>query len=85
MSLTAEQLADECAKFVASEFGQQAMTAFGLMYNGLHQEAENAVTSEEKAFKVERAAGLKEAISWFQTRAQMSEQGTLRTKEPEQP
>ncbi len=71
-----ERLIAEAAKgFLDTDFGRHFITQLSLIYNGLHQDAEQATTSEAKAFKVERAAGLKMAIDYLNERAMRIDRG----------
>lgn len=62
---TDKQIAEMASQFVASEFGQYYLTMLSTEYNGWHQEAEGDLSVEQKALKVERAAGLRFAIDWL--------------------
>jgi hypothetical protein len=63
---TAKQIAEMASEFVESEFGQMYLNALNLSYNGLHQAAESEeLTAERKGLKIERAAGVKLAITWL--------------------
>lgn len=77
-----KELAEACADFVKSEFGEFLMFQLGLQYNGLHQSAEASdLTVEQKAMKIERAAGLKLAMDFVTSRAELHKQGYHREAE----
>jgi len=66
---TERQVAEAADAFAKSEFGERFLSALSLQYNGWHQDAESEqLTSEQKAMKVERAAGVKWAIDYVTTR-----------------
>lgn len=66
---TPKQEAEMATAFLETPFGQHYITELGLIYNGLHQDAERGDLSfEQKALKVERAAGVRQAIDWLKGR-----------------
>lgn len=73
---TAKQVAEMASEFLKTPFGEMFIAAASLQYNGLHHEAEDqTATCEQKAFKVERAAGVKWAIDYLTQRAELLKQG----------
>ena len=63
-------ISEQAKAFLASPFGKQYIAALGMQYNGLHQDAEREdLSPSQKAMKVERAAGVKFAISYLEERA----------------
>lgn len=72
-----ERLAQLKADFLHTELGEWLIPHLAELYNGIHHEAEAAVTAETKAFKVERAAGLRQVIDILTTDAAMYEKHLL--------
>jgi hypothetical protein len=70
-----ERVAKLYATGIKSEFGQRHLTWLTLLYNQLHQEAEGDLTAEQKAFRVERAAGVKQVIDYLMTQQELIESG----------
>ena len=65
-TFTDKQLSELANEFVESPFGKHYLAQLALVYNALHQEAEREeLTTEQKAMKVERAAGLRVAIDYM--------------------
>lgn len=73
--MTDPKLITEAAKqFSDSEFGKHYIAQLSIIYNGLHQEAEGNLSIEQKAMKIERAAGLKIALDFISERVALFEQ-----------
>ena len=80
-NLDAKRLAEAIKDFTASDLGQDYLTALGLQYNGLHHAAESEDLSiEQKAMKIERAAGVKWAIDYLTSRETLLDQGYYKKK-----
>lgn len=74
--LEGELLAKAISKFLSTELGEQFLTTLSLHYNDLHHQAEDvALTAEQKAMKVERAAGVKWCIDYLTQRQKNLEDG----------
>lgn len=73
--MTDPKLIAEAAKaFSETDFGKHYIAQLSVIYNGLHQDAEGNLSVEQKALKVERAAGLKIAIDFIAERVAMFDQ-----------
>lgn len=68
-----EKQARLTAKALDTEFGQKHLEWLSLLYNALHQEAEGDLSAEQKAFRIERAAGVKQVIDHLMTQKQLIE------------
>lgn len=67
--------------FMLSDIGLSFMRSLNTKYNDLHHKAElESMTAEQKAFYVERAAGIKFAIDWMANRNQQHESGYFEKK-----
>jgi hypothetical protein len=74
--IEAKRLAEELQAFLATPLGKHILQAFSLRYNTLHQAAEDEwLTAEQKGLKVERAAGVKWAITYLTSRPQLLSEG----------
>lgn len=72
----AEAHAKEMSRFMRSALGQRLLSHLSVRYNALHQEAEQTnLNSEQKAFLIERAAGLKLVIDDLQSPGALLEAG----------
>lgn len=60
--LDVERLAEMAAEFLETPYGKYAIAKLAELYNQLHHDAEAAESVDVKAFKVERAAGLRLAM-----------------------
>lgn len=70
------QTVEDVHAFILSDLGKQFMAAMASKYNDFHHKAElETMTAEQKAFYVERAAGVKYAIDWMANRNQQYESG----------
>lgn len=84
--LTPKQIAEMASSFVESDFGQYYLTQMNLHYNALHQASESEDLSlAHKAYKVERAAGLKFAISWLTGKDSLLKSGYYDEKRGQEP
>lgn len=71
-----QKTAEDVHAFMLSDLGKQYMQSLSAKYNEMHHKAElETMTAEQKAFYVERAAGIKFAIDWFVNRNQQHESG----------
>lgn len=71
VKLGPQQIAELADAFLESDFGKHYIQQLQLNYNTLHHEAESQnATAEQKAFLVERAAGVKFAIDYLFLRRQ---------------
>lgn len=74
--LDGKDLALRIKDFIETDLGEQYLTSLSLQYNVLHQRAEaEGLSMEQKAFLVERAAGLKTAITYLTSRAEQLDKG----------
>jgi hypothetical protein len=71
----AVEIAEDIYGFMHSSTGKHLIKTFTDEYHTLHRKAEQATTMESKAMLVERAAGVKYAIDWFQERKTNYESG----------
>jgi hypothetical protein len=72
-------LAEKLTAFMDSDTGLALLTAMNNEYNQLHHKAEDFTLSmEHKAYKVERAAGIKWCIDWMMTRKANLERGAYK-------
>lgn len=79
----AQKMSEDVHAFMLSDLGIYFMQSLSTKYNDLHHKAElETMTAEQKAFYVERAAGLKFAIDWVANRNQQHESGYFDKKEP---
>lgn len=80
--LSLKEQAQQAKQFLNTQYGAQFITKLSLLYNNLHQEAENeGINVEAKAMKIERAAGLKIAITELTGIVDLLDQGLLEEKE----
>lgn len=71
-----EKNAKELTKFLTSAAGERLLVHLSVRYNQLHQDAEQqGLSSEQKAFLVERAAGIKLVIDDLQSPGALLEAG----------
>jgi hypothetical protein len=71
-----KHIATLSSEFLKTELGELFVEQLSLHYNNLHQEAEgDSLTIEQKAMKIERAAGVKFAITWLTSRDELLAQG----------
>lgn len=76
-----KQTLEDVHAFVGSDLGEQYLTSLSAKYNEMHHKAElETMTAEQKAFYVERAAGIKFAIDWLVNRNGQYERGDLEDK-----
>lgn len=76
-----KQTLEDVHAFMLSDLGKQFMVGMSAKYNDMHHKAElETMTAEQKAFYVERAAGIKFAIDWFTNRNGQYERGDLQKK-----
>lgn len=69
--------------FLETRFGKHFIEQLSMRYNVLHQSAEREkMTSEQKAMKVERAAGVKFAIDWLVQKDQQLAAGMFPPDKP---
>jgi hypothetical protein len=74
--LDGKKLAQDIHLFLEDELGKHLIKQLSYKYNELHQAAESEdLTIEQKALKVERAAGLKWALDYLLTRNQRFVEG----------
>jgi hypothetical protein len=67
-----KQVAQMAHDFLETPFGKYFINHLSVQYNGLHQEAEDpSLSPAQKAYKVERAAGIKVAINFLLERDQL--------------
>ncbi len=79
--IDAKREAELVHDFLGTELGEHYLTQLSLQYNGLHQAAESeALTFEQKALKVEKAAGVKVAIDILTQADALHEAGYFKTK-----
>ena len=72
----AKHVATLINQFLETELGQLYVEQLSVHYNGLHQAAEaQGLDIEHKALLVERAAGVKFAITWLTSRDELLAQG----------
>lgn len=71
-----ERSAREIVAFLKTELGEYFVTVLNTFYNDLHHQAENeSLTAEQKAMRIERAAGVHWAINFFIERKRLLESG----------
>jgi hypothetical protein len=76
----ARTVAEYEADFAQSDYGQYILEKIMVQYNELHHAAEaEDIGAEAKAFKVERAAGLKLAIDLLTANANLMDSGIFDT------
>lgn len=68
-----ERLARLAHAFLRTEYGQYLVSKLADVAYQLHLAAEDAETCEGKAFKIERAAGVRKAIELMTSNAQLYE------------
>lgn len=74
-------VAEDVNAFLLSDLGKIYMTALNGKYNEMHHKAElETMSAEQKAFYVERAAGLKIAMNWMISRKQNYDNGAYEKK-----
>lgn len=79
--LTPKQIAEEANAFIDSPFGKHFINQLQIKYNSLHHDAEHVdLSAEQKAYRVERAAGVKMAIDYLFMRRQRVESGEFDEK-----
>jgi hypothetical protein len=71
-----QKMAEDVHAFILSDLGKYYMQSLSAKYNEMHHKAElETMTAEQKAFYVERAAGMKFAIDWMINRNGQYESG----------
>jgi hypothetical protein len=71
-----KHIASLSAEFLKTELGELFVQQLSLHYNNLHQQAEeDGLSIEQKALKIERAAGVKFAITWLTSRDKLLAEG----------
>lgn len=71
-------LGEEQKAFLGTPLGQYVGEKVGQLYSDLHKEAESGdLTSEQKAFKIERAAGVQLVIDILTANAILLDSGTF--------
>jgi hypothetical protein len=73
--LDVKRLAQLAQQFLDTVYGGWSIAKLSAIYNNLHHEAEEAQSIDEKALKVERAAGLRLAIDLLTHDAALLETG----------
>lgn len=83
--LSLKQVAMMKKEFLSSTFGQYAAEKINELYGDLHGRAEDAVTAEQKATYVDRAAGIKTVIQFFTADIELLDQGYFDEKKGTKP
>lgn len=83
IKLDSEKVARLTHDFLETDLGKHHLAQLSVQYNGLHQEAESEKLSiEQKALKIERAAGLKIAIDLLTGPERLLAQGYFEKVKP---
>lgn len=81
----ARKLAEQITDFLRTDLGQHLLKQLSLQYNGLHHQAEGQeLTVEQKAMRIERAAGVKWVIDYLMQRKHLLETGHYKEAAEEQ-